>query len=72
MKDLKIVSKSQKKSKKDLTADTVIHLLVDASGSMGSIVPDTLGGINGFIKEQKEDIVAENPDGERLLRDLGL
>lgn len=58
MKDLKVVSKSQQKRKavqKDLKADTIIHLLVDASGSMSGITADTLGGINGFIKEQKEE-----------------
>ncbi len=30
---------------------TVIELLVDESGSMNSIVSDTLGGLNGFVSE---------------------
>lgn len=58
MKDLKVVSRSQQRRlsrQKDLKADTVIHLLVDASGSMSGITNDTLEGINGFIDGQKEE-----------------
>ena len=58
MKDLKVVSKSQQKRRaiqKDLRADTIIHLLVDASGSMRSITEATLEGINGFLAGQKKE-----------------
>lgn len=58
MKDLKVVSKSQQKRKavqKDLKADTIIHLLVDASGSMSGITQDTLEGMNSFIAGQKKE-----------------
>jgi hypothetical protein len=33
---------------------TSINLLLDASGSMASLVNDTIGGVNSFLKEQKE------------------
>jgi ribosomal protein L35 len=64
MSDLKVVSKSQARRiksqkgeniKKDLKADTIIHMLVDASGSMGSIAGATLEGFNSFIAKQKEE-----------------
>ena len=64
MTDLKIVSKSQqkrldiqrkKKVKKDLVADTIIHILVDASGSMLGITDATIEGVNSFISKQRED-----------------
>lgn len=37
---------------------TLIAMVVDRSGSMNSIVDDTIGGINAFLAEQKKD--AEN------------
>ena len=58
MKDLKVVSKSQQRRKavqKDLKADTIIHLLIDASGSMASITSATLEGVNQYISKQREE-----------------
>ncbi len=74
MKDLKVVSKSQQRRKavqKDLKADTIIHLLVDASGSMSSITKDTLEGFNSFIAAQKKE-EAEMEGGEGVLVTLTL
>ncbi len=50
-----------KAKKKDLYADTVITVIIDASGSMGSITGATLEGYNSFIAKQKEE------DGEVLV-----
>ena len=58
MKDLKVVSKSQQRRKaiqKDLRADTIIHLLIDASGSMANITSATLEGVNQYIRKQREE-----------------
>lgn len=42
---------------KTLNADTVIHLLVDKSGSMGAIRKQTVGAINEYINSLKKDKV---------------
>jgi len=56
MENLKVVKK-----KKDLIADTVITVIIDASGSMSGITSATLEGYNSFIEKQKEE------DGEVLV-----
>lgn len=73
MTDLKVVSKSQQRRKaiqKDLKADTIIHMLVDASGSMSGITDATLEGFNSFIAKQKEE--EAKGEGEGVLVTLTL
>lgn len=41
--------------KNDLNADTVITVIIDASGSMSGITSATLEGYNSFIEKQKEE-----------------
>ena len=33
---------------------TLIEVVLDESGSMDDILTDTLGGLNGYIRDQKE------------------
>lgn len=40
---------------------TSINILLDRSGSMGKLANDTLGGLNGFLEDQK------NVEGEAIL-----
>ena len=56
MADLEIVTKVKKQQKKGkkLRADTLIHVVIDASGSMGWITDATIEGFNGFIESQRE------------------
>ncbi len=35
---------------------TLIEVILDESGSMDGIVSDTLGGLNGYIRKQKEQV----------------
>lgn len=49
MADLKV------KKVKDLNADTVITIIIDASGSMSGITGATLEGYNSFIEKQREE-----------------
>jgi hypothetical protein len=49
MADLKV------KKTKNLNADTVITVVIDASGSMGHITGATLEGYNSFIEKQREE-----------------
>jgi hypothetical protein len=51
MADLKVVKKKQK----PLHADTVITVVIDASGSMSGITSATLEGYNSFIAKQREE-----------------
>ncbi len=53
MADLKVVKKGRK-PKRTLTADTVINVVIDMSGSMCGITDDTIGGFNSFIDEQRK------------------
>jgi hypothetical protein len=48
MENLKVV-------KKKVEADTVITVIIDASGSMGGIVAATMEGYNAFITKQREE-----------------
>ena len=40
---------------KDLKGDIAIQVLIDASGSMGSIANDTMTGYNTFIEQQRKE-----------------
>jgi hypothetical protein len=53
MTDLKVVKKQKTQGK--LHADTVITVVIDASGSMGHITGATLEGYNAFITKQREE-----------------